>query len=172
MFAKSVWTCYSLMYHTYRSVRTFLGVLLCLLVTKPCYCMFISLNVCNRHSVRILMNCLIGGPCCKCIYSANPYLTSVGYCFVWSHTFEFSAPVQTGPGAHPASHKMGTGSLPEVKSSRGVVLTPHPILVPWSWMCRAIPLLPLWAVRPVQSLSACTREHFNFTLHIWMCWKW
>jgi hypothetical protein len=25
---------------------------------------------------------------------------------------------------------------------------------------RAIPLLPLWAVRPVQSLSACTRVHF------------
>jgi hypothetical protein len=29
---------------------------------------------------------------------------------------------------------------------------------------RAIPLLPLWAVRPVQSLSACTRVHF--TLHL------
>jgi hypothetical protein len=29
---------------------------------------------------------------------------------------------------------------------------------------RAIPLLPLWAVRPVQSLSACTRVHFTFTL--------
>jgi hypothetical protein len=28
---------------------------------------------------------------------------------------------------------------------------------------RAIPLLPLWAVRPVQSLSACTRVHFIFT---------
>jgi len=26
-----------------------------------------------------------------------------------------------------------------------------------------IPLLPLWAVRPVQSLRACTRVHFNFT---------
>ena len=26
---------------------------------------------------------------------------------------------------------------------------------------RAIPLLPLWAVRPVQSLSACTRVHFS-----------
>jgi len=26
-----------------------------------------------------------------------------------------------------------------------------------------IPLLPLWAVRPVQSLSACTRLHFTFT---------
>jgi hypothetical protein len=28
---------------------------------------------------------------------------------------------------------------------------------------RAIPLLPLWAVRPVQSLSACTRVTFTFT---------
>ena len=27
----------------------------------------------------------------------------------------FSAPVQTGPGAHPASYTMGTGSLPGVK---------------------------------------------------------
>jgi len=26
----------------------------------------------------------------------------------------------------------------------------------------SIPLLPLWAVRPVQSLSACTRVHFAF----------
>jgi len=29
---------------------------------------------------------------------------------------------------------------------------------------RAIPLLPLWAVRPVQSLSACTTVHFIFTM--------
>jgi len=41
---------------------------------------------------------------------------------------------------------------------------PHPLLVSWSRRCRAIPLLPLWAVRPVQSLSACTRIHFTFTL--------
>jgi len=27
---------------------------------------------------------------------------------------------------------------------------------------RAIPLLPLWAVWPVQSLSACTRVTFTF----------
>jgi len=27
----------------------------------------------------------------------------------------FSAPVQTGPGAHPASYTMGTGSFPGVK---------------------------------------------------------
>ena len=78
----------------------------------------------------------------------------------------FSAPVQTGPGAHPASCTMGTGSFPGVKSGRGVTLTPHPLLVPWSRKSRAIPLLPLWAVRPVQSLSACTRVHFTFTLQI------
>ena len=41
-------------------------------------------------------------------------------------------------------------------------LTPHPLLVPRSWKFRAIPLLPLWAVRPVQILSACTRVHFTF----------
>ena len=75
----------------------------------------------------------------------------------------FSAPVQTGPGAHPAYCTMGLGSFPGVKSGRGVTLTPHPLLVPWSWKFRAIPLLTPWAVRPVQSLSACTRVHFTFT---------
>ena len=59
---------------------------------------------------------------------------------------------------------MGTASSPGLKSGRDVTLTPHPLLVPWSWKGRAIPLLPLWAVRPVQSLSACTRVHFIFFL--------
>jgi hypothetical protein len=74
----------------------------------------------------------------------------------------FSAPVQTGPGAHPASCAMGTGFSPVVKSGRGVTLTPYPILVPWLRMVRAIPLFSLWAIRPVQSLSACTSVHFTF----------
>jgi hypothetical protein len=74
-----------------------------------------------------------------------------------------SAPVQSGPGAYPASCIMGTGSFPGVKSGRGVNMTAHPLLVPWSWKSRAIPLLPLWALRPVQSLSAGTRVHFTFT---------
>ena len=30
----------------------------------------------------------------------------------------------------------------------------------------AIPLLPLWAVQPVQSIIACTRVHFTFFLYI------
>ena len=80
----------------------------------------------------------------------------------------FPAPVQTGPGAHPASCTMGTGSFPGVKRGRGVTLTLRPLLVPWSRKGRAIPLLPLWVVRPVQSLSACTRVYFTFT-HISKC---
>jgi hypothetical protein len=70
---------------------------------------------------------------------------------------DFSAPVQTGPGACT----LGTGSFPGVKSGRDVTLTPHPLLVPWSWKSRAIPLFPLWAVWPEQNLSACTRVHFT-----------
>jgi hypothetical protein len=77
----------------------------------------------------------------------------------------FSAPVQNGPGAHPASCTMGTACFPGVKSGRGLTLTPHPLLVPWSWNSRAIPLLPVWTVPPVHSLTACTRVHFTFTLH-------
>jgi hypothetical protein len=43
----------------------------------------------------------------------------------------FSAPVQTGPVAHPASYTMGTGSFPGVKrAGRGVALTTHPHLAP------------------------------------------
>ena len=42
----------------------------------------------------------------------------------------FSAPVQTGPGAHSASCTMGTGSFPGVKNGRVVTLTPHHFLVP------------------------------------------
>ena len=74
---------------------------------------------------------------------------------------KFSAPVQTGPGAHPISCTMGTGSFPGVKSGRGVALTLHHLLVPWSWKGRAMPLLPLGAVQRVLSLSACTRVHFT-----------
>jgi len=76
----------------------------------------------------------------------------------------FSAPVQTCPVTHPASCTMGTASFLGVKSGRGVTLTSHTLLVPWSRKSRAIPFLPLWTVRPVQSLSASTREHFLYRL--------
>jgi len=60
----------------------------------------------------------------------------------WGRDFP---PVQTGPGAHPTSCEMGTGSFPELKCGRGVLLITHPLLVPRSWKSRAIPLPTLWA---------------------------
>ena len=60
----------------------------------------------------------------------------------WGRDFP---PVQTGPGAHPASCKMDTGSFPGVKCGRGVLLTTHHLLVSRSWKSRAIPLPTLWA---------------------------
>ena len=62
--------------------------------------------------------------------------------FRWGRDFP---PVQTGPGTHPVSCKMGTGSFLGVKCGRGVLLTTHPLLVPRSWKSRAIPLPILWA---------------------------
>jgi len=60
----------------------------------------------------------------------------------WGRNFP---PVQTGPGAHPASRKIGTGSFPRVMCGRGVLLSTHPLLVQRSWKSRAIPLPNLWA---------------------------
>jgi hypothetical protein len=58
---------------------------------------------------------------------------------------KFSASVQTGPGAHPASCTMGTGSFLGVEIGRGMTLTPHPLLVPRSENSRAISLFSLRA---------------------------
>ena len=61
----------------------------------------------------------------------------------WGQDF---SPVQTGPGAHPASCTMGTGAFPRVKCGWDVLLTTHFLLAPRSWKSRAIPLpTPLWA---------------------------
>jgi len=57
----------------------------------------------------------------------------------WGRDFP---PVQTSPGAHPASCTMGTGSFLGVKCGRGVLLTIHPLLAPRSAKSRAIPLPP------------------------------
>ena len=48
-------------------------------------------------------------------------------------------PFQTGPGAHPASCTMGTGSFPGVKCGQDMLLTTQPLLVPRSGKSRAIP---------------------------------
>jgi hypothetical protein len=79
----------------------------------------------------------------------------------WGRDFPHLSRPALGPIQPPV--QWVPGLIPRVKSGQGVTLTPHPLLVPWSRKSRAIPLLPLCAVRPVQSLSACTRVHFTFT---------
>jgi len=69
-------------------------------------------------------------------------------------------PVQNGPGAHPVSCKLGTGSFPGVKCGRCVLLTTHPLLVPRSWKSRAIPLPTLWATPGPQW------EHTHSTIYV------
>jgi hypothetical protein len=67
----------------------------------------------------------------------------------------FSAPVQTSPGAHPASSTTGTGSFPGVKRpGRGVDHPPH--LAP-RLNSRAIILLHFWA------FVAFSRVNFTFS---------
>ena len=58
---------------------------------------------------------------------------------------------------------MSTASFPGVNRGRGAKLTPRPLLLQWSSKSKAIPLLPQWAVRPVENLGACKMVHFNFT---------
>jgi hypothetical protein len=69
----------------------------------------------------------------------------------------FSAPVQTGPGAHPTSCTMGTGSFPGLKRpEHGADHPPHLALrlrKEWSYT-----LLPLWA------FVACCRMNCTLPL--------
>ena len=67
------------------------------------------------------------------------------------------------PCGPPSLQYNGYRVFPGSKERPGRDAVPSPLLVPWSRKSRAIILLPLWAVRPVQSLSACTRVHFTFT---------
>jgi hypothetical protein len=68
----------------------------------------------------------------------------------------FSAPIQTVPGAYPASCTMGTRSFPGVKRPGRGVDHPHPSSVKVKERVE-LPLLPLWA------FMACSRVNFTCT---------
>ena len=97
---------------------------------------------------------------------ANGYgLDDPGIDSRWGRVFPHLPRPALGPTQPPVQWVPGFSR--GVKSGRGVTLTPHHLLVPWSWKGRAIPLLLLWTVGPVQSLSACTRVHFTIFI-FWM----
>ena len=72
----------------------------------------------------------------------------------------FSTPVQTAPGAYPASCTMGTGSFPAVKLPGRGVDHPSPSSVLRSWKGRAIPVLTLW------NSVACYRVKLKFEMFV------
>jgi hypothetical protein len=75
----------------------------------------------------------------------------------------FSAPVQTGSEAKPASYTVGTVSFREVKQT-GLDVN-HPPQSRAEVKKRVfIPLLPLWA------FVACSRMTFTFTFTEWAPW--
>ena len=77
----------------------------------------------------------------------------------------FSTPVQTGPGAHPASCTMGTESLPGVKSGQGVTLTPHLFLVP------LVTKQQSYTSTPPMGRTACTEPQclYKGALYLFTC---
>jgi hypothetical protein len=69
----------------------------------------------------------------------------------------FSAPVQTGPGTHPATYTVGTGSCPEVKRpKRGVNHPPYLTLM--------LKKEYSYTSTPPLGLRACYRVNFTFTV--------
>ena len=93
---------------------------------------------------------IVRGPRSSVGIATDYGLDGQGIEFRWGRNFP---PVQTDPGAHPASCTMGTASFPGVKCGRGVTLTTHPLLAPRSLKSTAIPLPPFWATTgPVTGL--------------------
>ena len=101
---------------------------------------FMKYRLCHRIFTVLPETCV--GRVAQSVWRLSYGLDGPGIEFRWGRDFP---PVQTGPGAHPASCKVGTGSFPGVKCGRGVLLATHPLLVPRSWKSRAIPLPTLWA---------------------------
>jgi hypothetical protein len=127
------------------------------------------------HQVSILLYCNVSGPG-----------SSVGIAIRAGRSGDripvgarFFAHVQTGPGAHPASCTMGTGSVPGVERGRGVTLTPHPLLVPRSKNRVEIYLYSVlgssWPVKRVKPKTAAWKSWNRLlavsylSVHLYVC---
>jgi hypothetical protein len=74
----------------------------------------------------------------------------------------FSAPSRPALGPTQPPVRWGQGLSRGVKSDRGVTLTPHPLLVPWSRKCTAILLLPPYGLyRASVPVQGCTLPFFK-----------
>ena len=104
---------------------------------------------------------IINGPGSSVDISTGYGLDGPGIESRWGEVFRTCPDRPWGP---PSLLYNGYRVFPGGKERPGRDADPSPLLVPWSRKGRAIPLLPLWAVRPVQSLSACTRVHFTRSL--------
>jgi len=74
----------------------------------------------------------------------------------WGRNFPHVSRPAQGPTQPPVQWVPGLSR--GQRAAGGVTVTPHPLLVLWSRKSRATPHLPLWALRSVQSSSACTVE--------------
>jgi hypothetical protein len=74
-----------------------------------------------KYSLPLNCNC---GPGSSVSVATGYGLDGSGIKSRWG--VRFPTPVQTSPGAYPASCTIGTESFPGVKSGQGMILTPHP----------------------------------------------
>ena len=115
-----------------------------------------------RHMIFILYYYLLGAPGSLVDIATGYGLDGPGIELRWRRRRDFphlSRPA-LGP-AHPPVQSVP--GLSRGKERPGRDADPSSLLVPRSRKSRAIPLLSLWAVRPVQSISACTTVHITST---------
>jgi len=94
-------------------------------ILYACVCV---MHVCKLNEIISSTLCKYGGLGTVVGIATGYGLDGLGIESRWGA--RFITPVQTGPGAHPASCTTGTGSFPGVKSGRGMTLTPYLLLVP------------------------------------------